>query len=547
MPSARPASRLFSEGLLHLVFFLSGFAAILYQLVWQRSLFTIYGTSSESVTIVVTVFMLGLGIGGLLGGALSRGDRWSLPVLFGIAELLIGAFGSGSLQLFRWTALPAADARVGEENRGNLGRRDSLSERRVVDFAAERGEAPARGLRVEAEADMAGERVRVAEDSRKRSGLVDAVRARHGVQHVHGLGGEADRVGEIALEAQLRLRIRDYPAVRDFLRLEAVVAQDQARRVDLRSGRADAQLHRLEVAHLRAGVVGAALLHGGDAELQRGLRVADRARADAVPAERRERHAVGWVGVRLRPGKFVAAAGFKHAERLVLGNEDVLGDDRHAARRAHPEHLPIVDDLVLRLVQQAHAVVDRAIAVAHRDREHVPFGDVRAAREIPLSADDVAVLDLYRPPLRTGHAACAQRLRIRAPYLLLRALLVHRQHPVVHLQIAEIPGGRSAAERELVAEIDVGDEIELHPAPALGLHRAQDAARVQVDDRLRRHHAGFFGLRGAAAKRRHHGPRAADRVLVGNAGETLRALVRGVHQAATLAFVVFFLRSFEDA
>ena len=92
MPSARPASRLFSEGLLHLVFFLSGFAAILYQLVWQRSLFTIYGTSSESVTIVVTVFMLGLGIGGLLGGALSRGARWSLPVLFGIAELLIGAF-----------------------------------------------------------------------------------------------------------------------------------------------------------------------------------------------------------------------------------------------------------------------------------------------------------------------------------------------------------------------------------------------------------------------------------------------------------------------
>src|SRR5882672_8043556 len=110
MPSARPASRLFSEGLLHLVFFLSGFAAILYQLVWQRSLFTIYGTSSESVTIVVTVFMLGLGIGGLLGGALSRGDRWSLPVLFGIAELLIGAFGLGSLQLFRWTASVTADA-----------------------------------------------------------------------------------------------------------------------------------------------------------------------------------------------------------------------------------------------------------------------------------------------------------------------------------------------------------------------------------------------------------------------------------------------------
>src|SRR2546422_5923764 len=36
-----------------------------------------------------------------------------------------------------------------------------------------------------------------------------------------------------------------------------------------------------------------------------------------------------------------------------------------------------------------------------------------------------------------------------------------RSHPVVHLEIAEIPGGRGAAARELVAEIDVSDEIEL--------------------------------------------------------------------------------------
>src|SRR6266545_7201598 len=50
-----------------------------------------------------------------------------------------------------------------------------FSERRVVRFAAQRGEAPGGGLRVEAEADVAGERVRVPEDALQGIGLVDAV------------------------------------------------------------------------------------------------------------------------------------------------------------------------------------------------------------------------------------------------------------------------------------------------------------------------------------------------------------------------------------
>src|SRR6266850_7674782 len=132
------------------------------------------------------------------------------------------------------------------------------SQRRVVDLAAERGEPPAGGLRVEAEADVAGERMRVAENPLQRIGLVEAVGAGHRVQRVHRLGAQADRVGEVALEAQLGLRVGHELASRDALRLEAVLAENEARGVDLRSRRADAQLHRLEVAHLRAGVVGAA-------------------------------------------------------------------------------------------------------------------------------------------------------------------------------------------------------------------------------------------------------------------------------------------------
>jgi len=90
--------------LLYPVFFLSGLAAILYQLVWQRSLFTLYGTSSESVTVIVTAFMLGLGLGGLAGGWLSERPRVPLPTVFGLVELAIGLFGLVSLPFFRWVA-----------------------------------------------------------------------------------------------------------------------------------------------------------------------------------------------------------------------------------------------------------------------------------------------------------------------------------------------------------------------------------------------------------------------------------------------------------
>ncbi|HLY11834.1 MAG TPA: hypothetical protein VKW04_21210 [Planctomycetota bacterium] len=89
---------------LYLIFLLSGFAAILYQLVWQRSLFRLLGTSSESVTMVVTAFMLGLGFGSLGGGVLSLRATRSLPFLFGLAELGIGIFGFVSMPLFSWIA-----------------------------------------------------------------------------------------------------------------------------------------------------------------------------------------------------------------------------------------------------------------------------------------------------------------------------------------------------------------------------------------------------------------------------------------------------------
>jgi MFS family permease len=95
---------------LYPVFLVSGFAAILYQLVWQRALFRLLGTSSESVTLIVTAFMLGLGIGSLAGGAWSSKPGRPLVLIFGLAELGIGAFGLVSLRLFSWIAAETPEA-----------------------------------------------------------------------------------------------------------------------------------------------------------------------------------------------------------------------------------------------------------------------------------------------------------------------------------------------------------------------------------------------------------------------------------------------------
>jgi hypothetical protein len=85
---------------IYLVFFLSGFAALLYQVVWQRALFAIYGINIESVTMVVTAFMLGLGLGSIAGGSISKNPKRPVLLLFSLVELGIGLFGIVSLRVF---------------------------------------------------------------------------------------------------------------------------------------------------------------------------------------------------------------------------------------------------------------------------------------------------------------------------------------------------------------------------------------------------------------------------------------------------------------
>jgi spermidine synthase len=79
----------------YFVFFLiSGFCGILYELVWLRLAMAQYGVTTPVVSMVLSAFMGGLGIGSLAAGKLIRryGQRISFPTLwlYAGAELLIG-------------------------------------------------------------------------------------------------------------------------------------------------------------------------------------------------------------------------------------------------------------------------------------------------------------------------------------------------------------------------------------------------------------------------------------------------------------------------
>lgn len=90
-----------STGWFSFLFFVSGFAAIIYQITWQRALFTAFGVNIESITIIVSIFMFGLGVGSLIGGMLSKKFPGRLLQLFLIFELIIGMFGVISLPLIK--------------------------------------------------------------------------------------------------------------------------------------------------------------------------------------------------------------------------------------------------------------------------------------------------------------------------------------------------------------------------------------------------------------------------------------------------------------
>ena len=79
-----------------LLFFLSGFCGVLYELVWLRSSMAQFGVTTAMVSIVLSVFMAGLGLGSWASGlwlGRARYGRWPVLRLYALIEFLIGVSG----------------------------------------------------------------------------------------------------------------------------------------------------------------------------------------------------------------------------------------------------------------------------------------------------------------------------------------------------------------------------------------------------------------------------------------------------------------------
>ncbi len=84
--------------LIGIVFFVSGFATLVYQVAWQRLLTVYYGIGPVSIAVIVSVFLLGLGLGGLAGGWVAERVR-RLALLYSSIEIGLGLYGIASIPL----------------------------------------------------------------------------------------------------------------------------------------------------------------------------------------------------------------------------------------------------------------------------------------------------------------------------------------------------------------------------------------------------------------------------------------------------------------
>ena len=99
LSGAPPTPPGFADSLLLASFFLSGCSALVYQVGWQRALYAFIGVDIDSITIIVSVFMLGIGLGGMAGGWLADVLPLRRLRLYALIEISIGLYGLASLWL----------------------------------------------------------------------------------------------------------------------------------------------------------------------------------------------------------------------------------------------------------------------------------------------------------------------------------------------------------------------------------------------------------------------------------------------------------------
>jgi len=90
-----------------LLLFISGMAALVYQVLWIKQLSLVVGVEVYAITTGISAFFAGLALGGLLFGRWA--DRLSRPLLlYAILEILVAVLGVGATVALSMAASPFA-------------------------------------------------------------------------------------------------------------------------------------------------------------------------------------------------------------------------------------------------------------------------------------------------------------------------------------------------------------------------------------------------------------------------------------------------------
>lgn len=88
MPAKARANRAAAKRIILLIFVLSGFAGLVYEVVWARQLVLVFGNTTQAVSAILTGFFGGMAIGSVVGGRVA--DRVRNPLrMYAILELLV--------------------------------------------------------------------------------------------------------------------------------------------------------------------------------------------------------------------------------------------------------------------------------------------------------------------------------------------------------------------------------------------------------------------------------------------------------------------------
>jgi spermidine synthase len=87
---------------LYLIFFVSGCAGLVYEVMWTRSFGLVFGSSTRAVSVVLAAFFLGMGVGNWIGGRFAVTSRAAALRSYAWVEVAVAA---AALLVLGWLAL----------------------------------------------------------------------------------------------------------------------------------------------------------------------------------------------------------------------------------------------------------------------------------------------------------------------------------------------------------------------------------------------------------------------------------------------------------